>query len=260
MINAFDNKIDPNKFRSTNQLWNQLRLNSPWSVGYISTLIEQKKFLCKEDWENFYYESGEKRLIKINNITNTDDIQKLKNSLFVYKYPQAIKIIPYSLKNLNFQYGRTKKELEEKGLILYNNIHYNRFELTLQDCIECVRFRTICETWNGIILREKNTIETLKKNLKNVVFKKVVGEFDHKYAVDYEIYKNNNLILGIQIKPPSYNSRSSFIMTAKKANYKKNLAYKNNFGANVLYVYSTSKGNIKNIDIVSKIIKIIDKF
>ena len=39
-MDEFVLKIDENKFRSTNDTWNRLMLNDPWSVGYVSTLIE----------------------------------------------------------------------------------------------------------------------------------------------------------------------------------------------------------------------------
>ena len=60
-MDEFKNIIDANKFRSTNALWNQLALNDPWSVGYVSNLIESKNFNYKEEWEEFYYSSGKER-------------------------------------------------------------------------------------------------------------------------------------------------------------------------------------------------------
>ena len=43
--------IDKDKFRSTNAKWNELMLNDPWSVGYVSTLIEAANWKNKEEWE-----------------------------------------------------------------------------------------------------------------------------------------------------------------------------------------------------------------
>jgi hypothetical protein len=45
--------IDENKFRSTNEKWNELMLNDPWSVGYVSTLIETVAWKTKEEWEQY---------------------------------------------------------------------------------------------------------------------------------------------------------------------------------------------------------------
>ena len=50
--------IDKDKFRSTNAKWNELMLNDPWSVGYVSTLIEASNWKSKEEWEETYYASG----------------------------------------------------------------------------------------------------------------------------------------------------------------------------------------------------------
>ena len=65
MENVFILPIDAEKFRSTNDMWNKLMLNDPWSVGYVSSLIETKEWQTKEEWENFYYNSGEERKRKL---------------------------------------------------------------------------------------------------------------------------------------------------------------------------------------------------
>ena len=69
--------IDAEKFRSTNAPWNNLMLNDPWSVGYVTTLIELVPFEKKEDWENFYYESGQKRELEIAKLST--DLQSTVN-------------------------------------------------------------------------------------------------------------------------------------------------------------------------------------
>ena len=53
--------IDKEKFRSTNAKWNELMLNDPWSVGYVSSLIETQNWQSKEEWEETYYASGHRR-------------------------------------------------------------------------------------------------------------------------------------------------------------------------------------------------------
>ena len=50
-MDEFVLSIDKDKFRSTNAKWNELMLNDPWSVGYVSTLIEAANWKCKEEWE-----------------------------------------------------------------------------------------------------------------------------------------------------------------------------------------------------------------
>lgn len=60
-MDEFKLPIDEAKFRSTNGMWNRLMLNDPWSVGYVSTLIELQEWESKEQWEEFYYANGEQR-------------------------------------------------------------------------------------------------------------------------------------------------------------------------------------------------------
>lgn len=59
-MDSFILTIDNELFRKTNAPWNQWMLNDPWSVGYVSQLIETKKWSSKEEWESFYYDSGGK--------------------------------------------------------------------------------------------------------------------------------------------------------------------------------------------------------
>lgn len=68
----------------------------------------------------------------------------------------------------------------------YNDVVKNNgFNLTLDECIECVRFRIIRETWNGIVIRKRNTTATLKQNFPQFYFEKLDREMDYTYAVDY---------------------------------------------------------------------------
>lgn|GEM_PF-6954540 len=80
-------------------------------------------------------------------------------------------------------------------------------------------------------------------------FVKVSGEIDYKYAIDYELYKNKRKTAAIQIKPLSYkNGTSEEIQICKKANAQKNKEYKDIFGIDVYYVYSTSSGKILSVE------------
>ena len=45
--------IDKIKFRNTNAAWNELCLNDPWSVGYVSTLVEVHPFNIKKNGKIF---------------------------------------------------------------------------------------------------------------------------------------------------------------------------------------------------------------
>ena len=56
-MDEFTNKLNTALFESTNALWNDLMLNDPWSVGYVTTLIEMDTFDNKEEWETFYYKT-----------------------------------------------------------------------------------------------------------------------------------------------------------------------------------------------------------
>jgi len=238
-MDLFQNVINQQKFRSTNGIWNKLKLNHPISVGYVTTLIESKTFATKEEWRDYYYESGKQRLlIAKEKGLNLDNPQR------------------YEEKHLQHSFGRTENELKEKGKFLYQALQLqgNPLNITLAECVYMVKYRVIGETWNGVIAREKNTIATLQKYFPQLTFQKVSGENDFQYAIDYEVYHDMNLLFAIQIKPISYAKGTSHaILSAKKANEQKNADYFRRFNKQVLYIYSNNKGELLNLDILSSI-------
>lgn len=236
--------IDKEKFRSTNAAWNNLMLNDPWSVGYVSQLIETKEWSSKEEWEQFYYDSGaqRKQLLGSNSaLLNDDTLQR--NSKHI------INGLSWNLKNLNYQYGRTKEDLMAKA----QKLREVALNLSIEECYECVRFRTICETWNGIIVRENNTIHNLSVLFPTLVFKKTDGDTDHTYAVDYEVYKDSRLIFGIQIKPKSYTFNTPYLQKARYANQQKYDAYYKWKGVRVLTIISKGNGEILNNEVIQQL-------
>ncbi|MEZ4907088.1 MAG: hypothetical protein R2771_05480 [Saprospiraceae bacterium] len=255
---VFINQIDHTIFESTNSIWNELRLNDPWSVGYVSKLITFSNFSTKEDWESFYYKSGEIRGKNIGKLPI--DVQLILNDeSLVSNNPNKIYKLDYNFKKLNYNYGRTKKELYHKASILYRYSKEKNIAITESECAEAVRFRTICQTWNGIIIRENNTIKTLKSSFPEIIFKSVKGYFDHKYAVDFEAFFGEKLLFGLQIKPESYSYNKSYILKAKQANEAKNKDYSKTNNVEVLTIISNHNGTIQNIEIINEIKKILMK-
>lgn len=253
-MDEFTLTIDESKFRRTNGPWNDLCLNDPWSVGYVSSLIEIQTFKTKEGWENYYYESGSEREKKISSISEQEKLL-LNNHTLKKTNPQQIDLLDRNLKNVNFQFGRTKQQLQEKGKILHDYVSKMGISISLEECAECVRYRTICETWNGIIIRERNTIIKLKSSFPNIEFITTDGEFDHKYAVDYELRENGLIFCGIQIKPKTYTYNTPYIGKARNANQRKNQEYSNLYNRPVYDVISQTNGEIINNEVLDRIRK-----
>ncbi len=112
-------------------------LNDPWSVGYVTTLIELVPFLKKEDWEKFYYESGQKRELLVANL-HVDQQKIVNDEALIRVNRNAVNHLNWDLKNLNTQYGRTKDRLYQKGQILFNTLENKGLGLTKDECFECV--------------------------------------------------------------------------------------------------------------------------
>lgn len=234
-MESFHNAVDLRKFQSTNGIWNRMELNHPMKVGYVSTLIESRPFHTKEEWRDFYYHSGKERL----RIAKEQGVD--------------LSLPSQEAKFLNGNYGRTENELRLLGKQMHNGLlkEGNPYAITLSECIYMVKYRIMGETWNGIHLREMNTLKNLQKGFPGIQFKKVSGEIDFNYGIDFELYQNEILICALQIKPPSYQrGTSKAIMEAKKSNDRKNQSYQKIFGRPVFYIYSKSNGQILNTNIL----------
>ncbi len=258
-MDEFVNYLNKARFESTNALWNDLMLNDPWSVGYVSALIEMQTFNNKEEWEEYYYVSGKRRNLELNKLPSHIK-EKLNDELLVLRNKNEIAEMSKELKSLNYNYGRTKEQIAIKGNILFQNTIKTGIKITEKECIEAVRFRTICQTWNGIAIRQRNTITTLTRRFPEVDFVSTSGDFDYRYAVDYELKISNELICAIQIKPKSYTGNTSYLLKAKNANTRKNQEYKNQFYKPVFTIISNNKGEINNADVLNQITVLMNKY
>lgn len=249
-MDIFVNEISKEKFKSTNELWNKLGLNKAWSVGYTTNLIKQKKFKNKEEWYTHYFQSGEDRLEKIKQLSQNEVNLLKSNNISQNK----------ELNKLNFNYGRTKQEIAQKGVILYEEIlkEGNPHHLTESECKYIAYYRVVCETWNGVIGREIATKDTVINHFNEkgyeISFIDTSGSFDYNYGVDFEVYYEGNIVCGIQIKPESYKAEKPYLEVAKKINENKNNKYKSKFGRNVHYIYASHRGCISNIEILDTIL------
>ena len=254
-MDVFINEIGDTIFKSTNSIWNELGLNNTWNIGVVSQLIKNKNFKTKEEWYDYYFKSGQTRLEKISSLSESD-----KTSLLQIRK----KTIKHQHSNLNYDYGRTKQEIMNLGKILYEAIMEkgNTLNISLYQCQYIAFFRTVCETWNGIMIRELKTKEKIEEHFSNlgiyISLINVSGKFDSKYAVDFELYCDGEILCGIQIKPESYmNQKTGYIYKSHQLNLVKNKIYKDKFNRDVYYIYSSHEGNILNKEVLSEINNII---
>lgn len=249
----FTNPLDAEKFRLTNAPWNELCLNDPWSVGIVTNIIELRAFKSKEEWEEFYYKMGDIRGKELDRL-DAGTVSILNDELLVTHDTEVIDGLDWTIKNINYQNGRTKEQLDHKGTILYNYCQKKGIDVSEELCKGAVRFRVICETWNGIMVRELNTIGVLAEHFGDIRFAKTDGAFDHQFAVDYELWLADKKLCGIQIKPASYfKSFAPYIKRAKAINALKNREYKKEHGLPVFEVVSDMNGTVLNHDVLSQI-------
>ena len=225
-------RIPSEKEKVLNPIVERHRLCGPSSVGQVSELILSNQFKNKDAWEKFYFESGREMQEIINEQSKVMKKTRLKKLI----------------SELSKKYGRTESELNEKAKKLLDWVpeEENRLkssltnlgEITLEDCIKCMKQYVIDNTWEGIIKREETVVKKLiKKGFQNI--RKTEGDVDIKLGVDREIFsEDGKKKIGIQIKPS--NSRGSPLIDAH------NQQAQSRYNGKVITIFSNTKGKIKD--------------
>lgn len=252
-LDFFTNTVAPEKFKSTEPVWKELCLHDPWSVGIVENIIELRIQKNKEDWENFYYKMGDIRHKELEKL-EADVVKTLNDELLVTHDTEVIEGLDWKVKNINYQNGRTREELDHKGELLHRFCEKKGMGLTLNECKETVRFRVVCEAWNSMVIREKNTAEKLQEHFKDLRIVRTDSDFDHSYAVDFELWQGDVRLCGVLVKPSNYfKSFAPYIKRAKAINGVKHNDYKGDFGRPVFEVISDLEGTILNHDVIEDI-------
>ena len=159
-------------FKMTNKIWNDCKLNNTSNIGCLMFLIRNGKCNTFEEWEKYYFSSGELRAKQLQNKSNNINIKKL-----------------------DCEYGRTHDELLEISKILQANTN-----LDLKTAYNFVYIRVIDETWIGYHreLQAFQKIESyISKNYDSTYTIKNVDYYkDLHYAIDFEIYKDDKYQCG----------------------------------------------------------------
>jgi hypothetical protein len=206
------------KEKVLNYASNTYQLPRPSKVGQVMALIRECQPKALEEWEKFYFERA------------------------YTKTKKPIKI--------------TKETLEELGERLYTKITEVVIpewsaafqDLTLDDCKEYIYQVTIVRTFDGFLLEKSVVNDGLAKIFPDIEFEESDPELDHAGDIDY-IGKVGNNAFGIQIKPVTANANfGNYKITERMSRSFQDFEEK--FGGNVFVIFSTRKGNKK--DIVNK--------
>ncbi|MCJ8165481.1 hypothetical protein MKJ04_11565 [Pontibacter sp. E15-1] len=227
---------------------NDLMLNDSWSVGDVATLVELKPFMHTEEWEAFYYRSGEEREVLISR-WDAPTQATLQDTSLIKNDQSFVHGLNWNLKNLNTHFGRTRERLYQIAETVRNCAKDAQHDLSLEECFEYVRYEVIFKPWNDMVLRKQNTVKTLQGVYPQAEFRKMAGVMGHNYSVDYEAYLDGKLQYALQVKPTSYNGDATHIKHAQQANKRINQLYTARFGVPVYLVISDEKGEILHSEI-----------
>lgn len=239
---------------STNAVWNELQLNSPWSVGMVSHLIREDQFEDCYEWKEFYYKKGNQRALLISE--RSDDIKYALNYLSPEDSKLFLKNVGHSFKNIQYDYGRSPSILAHRASIL---MRLAGLKLSLQDAYQMVEYRVIGETWNGVYLRERKAENELLDMFPDINIVHTTGEEDYQYGIDFHVMRHGQQICALQIKPESYQSNKGYIARAKKSNRKKNDNFTKESGVPVFTILVSMDGQVVEDQSLKSFVKKINQ-
>lgn len=189
-------------YRITNRAWNESGVNHPDNVGYLMSHIGDLHPRTYEEWEEYFYK-------------NIADHNKLME--YTERFRDFVFADTFIMKKYN-----------------YHHLHFDVF-------YKMVVCRLIYETWQGYFA-EVETGRILVKKLKDDGFQVKVDKLspkdDNKYAVDFFLYSEEQLICGIQVKSENYHkSNQQIVQDTIKMNSKKNERFSEEYGVPVLYAF-----------------------
>lgn len=167
--------------------------------------------------------------------SNVGQCQKLFNEY----YTTSVKLDRLGWeKYYNDNWGWHRLDALFKEVKDYCSVRYN---LTEYQCKKWIFHRVIGQTWNGLI-KEEELIKIIIRYFPKLNFQKTIFEVDKKYCIDWEVFNNDNLVVGLQIKPISYKvMHSKHQLKVKDFHKRQNEKYRELF-APYYYVYYDKKG------------------
>lgn len=230
------------EFKNSNKIWNDLKLNHGFIVGYLIKLLNRGNCSSFKSWEKYYFQSGAERKKKLKTLP-----PEIEQALINFD-----RNVPKKYYTYNTDYGRTYDDLLIIAKKLDKNIHVG-----LELSFNFVYIRIIDETWIGY-LREKKAFNQIEKylSLYNLSLNKANYTTDIYYGVDFEIKNKGVLLAGVQIKSTNFLANKAKLRNINEITLKKNKLYEKEFNVPVYFIYIDEKLNVVNMnDLYFKIIR-----
>lgn len=204
-------------FRHSNKYWNMYGYNSRANIGHLMKIINKMRPISLDDWVHDYTQSGKEyeRLLKKGSTLDPAE------------------------------YGRSESQLRTIASDFRKDLMAHGLRIDFDTAYRFVLIRVLYETWIGYS-REKRVYNMLKTAFNGAYeVRHTEPSIDIEMAVDFEVLKDGQLILGLQVK--GNNSSEATL----KMNKRKNARYISQYGVPVFYV-SCSRTGIENMSELSK--------
>lgn len=168
------------------------------------------------------------KLIDIHNPKSYDELEKLIEYHYLNDCKCGIKS-----KGTVYDFGEKLYEAQME--------YWGEYIFTLDECKKWMYNLFIINSLKGSQMEKKAIDEFNNKLPTKYIAKNAIGIIDEEYRIDIEIKEGENTILGIQVKPLSYQFMREEI---KDFNKKRN----NKYGIDVKYLYYNENQEFINLD------------
>ncbi len=175
-------------YKASNIVWNKYRLNKRENIGHTMILIKSCKPNNLDEWQSYYEKSGQ-------------EAHTMKSKLRFHSFEELKK----SIHIIDCEHGKTQDDLIDLAKEFQGYLKNEGMNLDLDTCFNYVYIRAVDETYLGY-QREVAAFNSLSDYCKDneLTVKEASNTADVRYGVDFEVFKKDNLLAGIQVKGSIY--------------------------------------------------------
>ena len=175
-------------YKASNMVWNKYRLNKRENIGHTMILIKNCKPNNFDEWQSYYEKSGQ-------------EAHTLKSKLTFHSFEELKK----SIHIIDCEHGKTQDDLIDLAKEFQGYLKNEGMNLDLDTCFNYVYIRAVDETYLGY-QREVAAFNNLSDYCRDngLTVKETSNTTDVRYGVDFEVFKKDKLLAGIQVKGSIY--------------------------------------------------------
>jgi hypothetical protein len=155
----------------------------------------------------------------------------------------------------NYFYGRTEEEISGLANEFYDKLRQDVPEhfFDLEKVKDFVEYKLFGQPWNNWLLRYSHAVTKIRSKAPHLTIKRAKKNFASKYAVQSLIFVHNRPKAALLVLAPGWLTNKNLLFSLKNQIEERHTGYNRDFRAPVFILYSTTKGEVLNHNVLSAI-------